>query len=120
MVRTARILCMLILLMGPLGLRGVHACGDHGQAPQHGHSPEHACEHHADAATHDHQGEPRGAPGGPCDDCDMLAQQQVGSVASAPPMVPAPRAVPTRIPSVTTRTCLAVGRESRAQPPPVG
>jgi hypothetical protein len=116
----ARILCMLILLMGPLGLRGVHACGDHGQAPQHGHSREHACDHHAEAADQDHHGEPRKTPAEPCDDCDMLAQQHLGSLAARPPAVPAPRAEMTGPPRLQVVVRTAVLRETLAQPPPVG
>lgn len=114
MARTARIVCMLILLMGPLGLRGVHACGGHGR------SVEHACGHHTDAADHDHHGEPRKAPAERCDHCDMLAQQQLGSVTPPPPAVPSLRAGTIQPACLRVVARTGVLRETLAQPPPVG
>lgn len=104
-------LCMLILLMGPVGLRGVHACGDHGG------SPIHDCGH-LDGAAEDDHGSEQAPPRDDCQGCDLLAQQHAGSLGNAPMLVPSPRPVPLQVPGTPSRSRPSPVREGLAQPPP--
>ena len=115
MSRAARILCTLILLMGPVGLRGVHACGDHGGAAIHD------CGHHAHGGDADHgheDGSEQAPPQDDCQGCDLLAQQHVGSMNGVPLLVPAPRPVPLQEPGSLSPPRPCPVRETLAQPPP--
>jgi len=116
MLLAVRLLCMLILLTGPLDLRVLHACGNHGD------SLPHACAHGGDHGGEAHTDGPAGRETldrhDDCETCEALAQQGPGSPATPPLLVPAARPRPAATPRQHSRPGPAPTRESLAQPPP--
>jgi hypothetical protein len=109
--RCLRSISLLLLLLGPMGLRGVHACGTHGHEPK---TVVQAAENH----DHGHENAPGHDEEHDCRICDDLLLQASSPTETA--WVPAITARPELADEVAADSTSgpAAPDVTRGQPPP--